>query len=192
MKVYIRGILPDDIEPILRADHDRLVRQDPDFEVQSVPKWALDEETIFKAIRQRADPDQGTAETRTYAIEALQTLEEDGESIEVPWVCGGFSYELHDDLYGLIYTAIHPSADTERIINFIAEFLKAKAAKSKNRREIRVWLRDSSEAGLEQLMPAWRSAGFRFKLVPGWFDDADGWLGICKVAQTNKKTLEEG
>lgn len=183
IKVRIRGILPDDIPHILKADHDWHLYEDPDLEVLTCPNWCLTEQGILDIIHQRTDPELGTVESRSYALETTVVMRDGESSEEVSWVCGGFAYELHDDLYGLLYCCIHPSANVPFIIQSVAEFIKSKASKGGKRKEVRLWLRDSPHARIERILPIWQRAGFQFKLAPDWFGKNDGWLGVCNLAR---------
>lgn len=185
--IRIRGILPDDIPHILKADYDWHLYDDPDLGVATCPNWCLTEQNIFDIIHQRTDPEQGTSESRSYAIETTATMTDGDETAEVTWVCGGFAYELHEDMYGLLYCCVHPTANVAETVGGVAEFIKSKANKGGKRHEVRLWLRDSPLTKLELLLPIWQKAGFKFKLVKDWFNDMDGWLGVCSLGKKPPK-----
>lgn len=135
-------------------------------------------EDLFAIVRKRKKPEEGEHDTRLYVLERMDCVEDAGEKVAVNWVCGGFAYELQDDLYGLLFLRLHPSIPREEALPFVAGFLKGKAAKSVRRREVRAWLRDDDS--LADLAPLWQGAGFSLKLQPDWFasggPDASGEL----------------
>ncbi len=176
--ISIRPIRPDDIDAVLTAHNAWYSYEDEYLERVTSPIWCLTEETLMDYIRQRET--ERSSETRTYAIECVQVLEEDGETIEVPWTCGGFSYELQDSLYGFLFISINPTVDATQIIEAIARFMREKLSKGGSRNEVRLWLRDCPQERLEVAIPAWQRAGFKFSVHQDWFGDMDGWLGVLK------------
>lgn len=184
-RICIRPVRPDDIEAILEADSLLHTYYDEDFDMVMVPEWALTEDQLMEYVRQIDS--ETTSDTRTYTVECVE--EEKGENdevVEIPWICGGFSYELQDDLYGLLFCSVNPNANVDDVVRAIADFLKGKAQKSGTRKEVRLWLRDCEEVPLDLMLPAWQKAGFRFKLVPDWFGDVDGWLGVYRTTKNSK------
>jgi hypothetical protein len=168
--VNIRNAMPDDVDAIAKADVPACEQMEAGSRVP--------EDAILEAVRRR--------ETRLMAIDACTEMEDGGETMAVNWTCGGFCYEAQDDLYGLLFLRTHPEADLALVIEAVADHLKAKARKSKRRREVRLWLRDDDET-LRRLMPLWQRHGFTFRLVPDWFQGPDGgkdgWLGTYVAAR---------
>lgn len=181
--ISIRPIRPDDLPAIVEADLRWHQYYDEDFECVTVPDWTLTEEDILDSVRQLAT--ENTAGTRTHTIECLDengTRRGDGDGEDAtPWVCGGFSYEIRDDSYALIFCAVHPDAPLDPAVEAVADFLQNKAKKSSTRKKVRLWLRDREEERLEELLPAWTRAGFVFKLAPDHFGPVDGWAGTWRA-----------
>lgn len=179
-RIVIRPIRPDDVEAILEADSLLHTYYDEDFDMVMVPEWTLTEDRLMECVRRVEG--ETTCDTRTYTVECVEEEKgDDGEVVEIPWICGGFSYELQGDLYGLLFCSVNPGADVDAVVRAVADFLKGKTHKSGTRKEVRLWLRDCEEVPLDLMLPAWQKAGFRFKLVPDWFGDADGWLGVYRA-----------
>lgn len=125
-------------------------------------EWAVDEEGLMSLIRVRADPALGTGGTRAYVVE-------DGE------VQGAFVYELAQGEVELLWHSVHPDASCTQVVYEIAAHLKKVCSASERRRRAVLHLRDSDEAGLRQLMPAWRAQGFDISLSRDYFGSCDAW-----------------
>ncbi len=175
----IRLIEETDMEMLLDAERAfNLVKvSDLDFgDVEWLNPWTLSANDILAIIRQRPRKDLGTYDTRTFVAEVgLEATDEQGFKHEVPWVVGGFAYEIQENAFEVVFLTIHPVADVPAVMAAMLDFLKKKAERSDNRNRVTLYLRDRDEAGLRQLLPLIKLDGFTVKLARDHFGDHDGW-----------------
>lgn len=86
---------------------------------------------------------------------------------------GAFLFDVLDDGYTVIWSTFYPE-NADDVVEAMATYLKRKA-NATQRKKVRVYLRDSDEAGLRKIVPAWHSQGFKSRLLRRHFGDMDGW-----------------
>lgn len=177
MGTTFRFIQEPDVRQLLQVEKaaNATTFDDPDFgTVQWYHHWTVDVCELMKLIRQRRAVDTGTHDTRTIVVERSKT-ESLGDGVEavVPWLCGGFTYEIHDDGFKVLFISVHPEA--KGLYGEILDWMKERAKRSPKRKNITIFLRDKEEAGIRALIPVLVSKGFILKLVPNFFEDCDGW-----------------
>lgn len=177
--ITIRLIEEDDMQALLDAERAaNAVRvADPDFgQVEWLNPWCLSAQDVLDIIRQYPRRDHGICDTRTLVTEILTKGQDpDGETYEIPLVCGGFSYEVQDDGFELLFAIVHPAAPVADVWKTVLAYLKRRAERSAKRKKVTVYLRDRDEAGLRQLLPLVRAEGFSVRLQPNYFGNHDGW-----------------
>ncbi len=98
-----------------------------------------------------------------------------GRLVETPWVCGGYSLELREEGYEVLFLSIHEGAPREDVFRAVLKELKGRAERSEDRKKVTLHLPDRDEAGLRTFLPIAKEEGFEVKLSPGYFGQTDGW-----------------
>jgi hypothetical protein len=177
--IRIRPIEEADLEPLLEAERlfNTVELDDPDFGgVVWLNPWTLSAADVLAIIRQYPSEARNRGDTRTLVAEVkLEATEPDGSVRFVPFLCGGFAYEILPDEYLVRYIILHPAADRAGVLASFLDHLKKRSVKSGKSRRILLYLRDRDEAGFRQLMPVVQAEGFAVTLRPDHFGSHDGW-----------------
>jgi hypothetical protein len=193
MSVTIRYIEEADLESLMEGERasNSIRMSDPEFgELSLLNPWALTADDVLKVLRQRACEQAGTYDTRAWVAEVkLEATEPDGEARKVPWVCGGFAYEVQENLFEVLFVSIHPAAPLPEIFGAMLAHLKRRAERSEKRKQVVLYLRDRDEAGLRTLLPLVVAEGFAVKLAPDHFGDHDGWRCVWRAPDEDEDDL---
>jgi len=178
--MVIRPIEKWDLPELVEAEQlsNEQAVDDPDFGIINyMNPWTMTEDDIKEFIGRRKDEKQGTWDTRTYAVDIpVESMDDNGLQETIAWTCAGFCFEKLLDGFEMSWVVLHPLSPVTDIVETIANFMKAMADRSDQRKKVVVYVRDRDEAGLRQILPVWKAAGFAIKLVPNYFEgNIDAW-----------------
>jgi hypothetical protein len=179
----ISAISEPELEDLVLAERLSWTYHDDCLDIEQTRPWCLDRESLLRIIRSRSDDPTSFGDTLTFTVHC--DILADDEEILLTKVCGGFSYSVEDDHYRLVFVTTHPDFPFATVLSKVASFMRDKAKKSHKRKRITVWLRDSDEARLRELLPQWQRQGFQFKLVRDHYGDCDGWLGTFSAEKSS-------